>query len=257
MARTVRDRLRTFLSRRLTLTVSNSLVIASVALLFVLRLVPMAGRAAAILETADFVVLAIFALEFGLRLYAFGRGYFLRDFGWVDLLSVVPIFAPLLASMGQLRSLRIARLVRLVRIIRVVRLVRSLDEGDGEHLQMRARFFLAVSSTAMLFLLATAVVITALVDRTMTMHRLGDSTRLLDQIELVIMSAAVLAAVGITATANHFLRTLVTDRIDAVNDYLDSVYRGGNKLPMRRDELGDEISDLQDRVSRVSNAFLL
>ncbi len=257
MSSTVRYRLESFLSRRITLTVSNALVVISVAFLFFLRLVPVTEGFRTVIEGIDFVVLIFLAVEFCLRFAAFGRSYFLRDFGWIDLLAIIPILTPLVALMGELRALRIARLIRLVRVIRVVRVLRSLDEGDTPHLQMKVRFFLAVSSAAMLFLLATAMVIVALVDRSVGSTPGADITRLLDQIELVIMSAAVLAALGITVTANHFLKTLVTDRIVAVNRYLDSIMTGGNKLPLRSDDLGDEITELQEKVGRVSSVFVL
>ncbi|MCG8479377.1 MAG: ion transporter [Spirochaetales bacterium] len=257
MGSTVRYRLETFLSRKITLTVSNLLVVISVAFLFFLRLFPLTDELRAIFERIDFVVLIFLAAEFCLRLAAFGKSYFLRDFGWIDLLAIIPILTPLVALMGELRALRIARLIRLVRVIRVVRVLRSLDEGDTPHLQMKVRFFLAVSSAAMLFLLATAVAIVALVDRSVGDIPGADITRLLDQIELVIMTSAVLAALGITATANHFLKTLVTDRVVAVNRYLDSIMTGGNKLPLRSDDLGDEITELQEKVGRVSSVFVL
>lgn len=252
----LRYRLRRVFASRVSLALTNGLVIASVVLLFVLRLAPLSLRWRAALEVADGVFLAVFAVEFALRLFASGRTYLLRDFGWVDLLAVLPILAPLFALTGQFRALRIARLIRLVRIIRVVRLLRAVGSAESEHLEMRARFFLAISSIAMLFLLLTAVVITAIVDQ--SLQRLGISaSELLDQIELVIMSSAVLAALGITAVANHFLATLVTDRIGKVNDYLESILSGGNKLPMRPDELGDEITELQARVGRVTSVFVV
>lgn len=199
-----RRRLRVWLTRRITMAVANLLVVGSVLLLFGLRLLSLPMTVQIYLEWIDSIVPALPALEFLLRFFAFGTAYFLRDFGWVDLLSVLPILAPLVSMVGQFRALRIARLIRLVRIIRVVRLVRALDEGTAEHLQMKARFFLAVSSTAMLFLPATAIGITALVDHALRAVTAVDAELLLDRIELVIMSSAVLAAVGITATANRY-----------------------------------------------------
>jgi hypothetical protein len=257
MARDIRYRARKILSTRWMLTATNAFVVASVALLFVLRLAPLGASAQRVLEGVDTIVMVLFVLEFVVRLAVFGRVYFLRDFGWVDLLAALPVLAPLVAVTGRLRALRIARLIRLVRIIRIVRVLRAADGSDGEHLQMKARFFLAVSSTAMLFLLATAVAITAIVDNALRDAASVNASALLDQIELVIMSTAVIAALGITATVNHYLRVLVTDRIDHVNRYVHSVLTGGNKLPMRPDDLGDEISELQVNVGRVSNVFVL
>lgn len=253
----LRRRLRLWLSRRVTMAAANLLVVGSVLLLFVLRLVPLPDSVESILEVIDTAVLIILAIEFLLRLLAFGGAYFIRDFGWVDLLSVVPLLAPLFSMVSQLRALRIARLIRLVRIIRIVRLVRALDEGGAEHLQMKARFYMAISSTTMLFLLATAIGITLLVDRSLQAIPRLDADLLLNRIELVIMSSAVLAAIGITATASRYLSLLVTGRIASVNRYLDSVLQGGNKLPIRTDDLGDEITELQRKIGRISNVFVL
>lgn len=251
-----RSILKRFLVHRATMAATNVLVVASVALLFVLRLAQLPEAVRQVLELIDFGVLIVFTIDFLLRLFTFGRAYFFRDFGWVDFLSVIPLLGPLMVQMGQFRALRIARLIRLVRIIRVVRLLRSYDGSDAEHLQMKARFFLAVSSTSMMFLLATAVLITGLVNRSLEQVAGVNVEALLNRIELVIMSTAVLAAVGITATANVFLKRLVTGRVQEVNDYIESVLTGGNKLPMRPDELGDEITDLKTKVSRVTNLFV-
>ena len=248
--------LKRFLVHRATMTVTNALVVVSVALLFVLRLARLPEDVRGVLELIDFGALILFTIDFLLRLSTFGRAYLLRDFGWVDLLSIIPLLGPLMVQMGQLRALRIARLIRFVRIIRIVRLLRSYDGSDAEHLQMKARFFLAVASISMVFLLATAVLITGIVHRSLEQVAGVNVDALLNRIELVIMSAAVSAALGITAVANAFLKHLVTKRVQAVNDYIESVLMRGNKLPLHPDEWGDEISELRMQVSRVTNLFV-
>ena len=157
-------------------------------------------------------------------------------------------------SVALLFVLRLARLPD--DVLRVVRLLRSYDGGDAEHLQVKARFFLAVSSISMVFLLATAVLITGIVHRSLEQVAGVNVDVLLNRIELVIMSASVSAAIGITAVANAFLKRLVTRRVQAVNDYIESVLMRGNKLPLHPDEWGDEISELRMQVSRVTNLFV-
>lgn len=230
---------------------------ASILLLFFMRLVPVSPRTEAVLQTVDTIVLFLFLAEFLIRFGLFGWSYFLQEFGWVDLLACVPLLAPLVEMTGQFRSLRLARIIRLLRIIRVMRLLRRIDDSESPHLQMKTRFFLGVSSVSMLFLLGTAVGITVLVQRFVPADVGVDQTALLDRIELVIMSAAVLASIAITMTTNYFLAKLVTDRVARINEYLVSVIMKGNKLPFRPDDMGDEISELGENVGRVASVFFL
>lgn len=160
------DRLRKVLSSTTFGLVFDLLVPVSIVLLFVTKLAGLPRETILLLERIDLLILGLFALEFLLKLVAFGKTYFFRDLGWIDLLTALPILAPLFESFAQLRSLRMARVVRFLRVIRIVRLFRSLDERrEPGHLGLKTRFFLGISSITMVFVLLGAVGLSIAVER--------------------------------------------------------------------------------------------
>jgi voltage-gated potassium channel len=97
------------------------LSVLSLAALAVETTVPLDRESRDILDYADFVVCALFFLDFLVCLYkAESKARYLLTWGWLDLLSSVPAVAPL-------RWGRAARLVRILRILRVVRSARVLS----------------------------------------------------------------------------------------------------------------------------------
>jgi len=74
------------------------------------------GESRAILEYADFAICILFFIDF---VYSFAtapdRLKYMRTWGWIDLVSSIPVVGPL----------RLGRAVRIVRILRVLRGVRS------------------------------------------------------------------------------------------------------------------------------------
>jgi len=83
--------------------------------LFVQAAFPLSEQATLLVEKIDFVICVIFVYDFFVRLYqAESRLLFLR-WGWIDLLSSIPMFD----------FLRWGRLVRIIRILRILRAFRS------------------------------------------------------------------------------------------------------------------------------------
>ncbi len=327
------DRLRGVLASTTFGLVFGLLVPVSIVLLFVTKLGGLARETLLLLERIDLIILGLFALEFVLKLVAFGRNYFFRDLGWIDLLTALPILAPLFESFAQLRTLRMARIVRFLRVIRIVRLFRSLDERrEPGHLGLKTRFFLGISSITMMFVLLGAVGLSVAVERYTarqadnqaalilelitpeTAPRLvergsilgavnsGNGQRrswgltgaavsaqlapeafavfpqadaagsadagqwtiwvsrtaelqLIDTLELTIMTAAILAAAAIIVVLNLFLSRYVTGRIQHMRDWLGRRLYGGEKNPLRVDDVDDELTELAVYVNQVSDFY--
>lgn len=252
-------RLRRVVDGRIVATITNALLIASIVLLFAMRIVPFSPSTIALLDRIDAVILTIFLIEFTIRAALFGWHYVYREFGWIDLLACLPLLAPVIEMGRGFQSLRLARIIRLVRIVRVMRLVRTLDGGEATsaRMSMRTTFFVGVSSVALLILLASAVLITLVVDRAIVDVAPTAREAMLNRIELVVMFSAVGAALAVTAAVNHFLRVLVTRRVETLNTYLESVLDGGNKIALSPDEMGDEISRLGATMRRIGSFFPL
>ncbi|HUV09246.1 MAG TPA: ion transporter, partial [Spirochaetia bacterium] len=162
------EKLKNFLNGFIFNLFINILVIFSIALLFLTRLVPFEKDVIQVLDTVDVIVLTVFSLEFILKLLLFGGRYFVREFGWIDLLSCIPVLTPIFRSFTQFKALRIARMIRFIRIIRVMRLFKSMQgkaQGKAEqNIGIRTNFFLSVASITMLFILATAITITVFIE---------------------------------------------------------------------------------------------
>lgn len=83
--------------------------------LFVQAAFPLSDQATLLIEKIDFIICGIFIYDFFVRLYkAESRLSFLK-WGWIDLVSSIPMF----------EFLRWGRLVRIIRILRILRAFRS------------------------------------------------------------------------------------------------------------------------------------
>lgn len=327
-------------SRTLQLVI-NILLVVSIVLLFVTKLIRVDADTLRVLEIIDYLIIAVFSLEFTLKLIFLGRSYFFAEFGWIDLLACLPILSPLFIVFEQLRALRMARLIRFVRLLRIIRLFKALSLSEESRERIKARFFLSITSVTLIVILSGAVIITFVVDRFLSeenlsyhaliLEQLGDeraaayladgtllyasvvdaggrsltlgsrppddsgrvfgrreylvypddfpvpaprpsspglrvdeavfsnssASDLLSGLELVIMTTSLVAALVIIGLSNRFLGRNVTRRIRAVNEHIDAVFLHGEKLPMRVDEIDDEISDLQKRVNRITDFHIV
>jgi voltage-gated potassium channel len=85
------------------------------AALFIQTVVPLSPHTNQLIDRVDFIICLIFIYDFFLRLYrAPSKSRFLR-WGWIDLLSSIPM----------LDAMRWGRLARVVRILRILRAFRS------------------------------------------------------------------------------------------------------------------------------------
>jgi hypothetical protein len=74
-------------------TVAIALLILASAAIFVVETYPLSDRLQALLRVADWVILTLFTVEYGLRLWSAERPwhYALSPYGLVDLLAILPL----------------------------------------------------------------------------------------------------------------------------------------------------------------------
>ncbi len=108
------------------------------------------------LHIFELCILAIFTLEYALRIYASppGKSYVFSFWGMVDLLAILPATALINPQWQVVRALRLVRLMKLFRTSRALdRLVHSLHEVRGE------LFVFGVISALMLYISAVGIYI--------------------------------------------------------------------------------------------------
>lgn len=105
-------------------------ILASIVVVMLETVAPIADRYGPWLEAAEWVFTALFATEYVLRLASVRvkRAYALSFFGVVDLLAILPsLVTPFLP---EARALLVVRSLRLLRVFRVFKLGRLLDEAE-------------------------------------------------------------------------------------------------------------------------------
>lgn len=83
--------------------------------LFIQRVLPLSPETIQLIDRVDFIICLIFIYDFFLRLYRAQSKLSFLKWGWIDLVSSIPMFD----------FLRWGRLVRVVRILRILRAFRS------------------------------------------------------------------------------------------------------------------------------------
>ncbi|HEY5791678.1 MAG TPA: ion transporter [Chthoniobacterales bacterium] len=115
------------------------------AILALSLLAPLSPEIKRILEIADTTICFVFLADFGLLLYLHkNRKKYFFTWGWIDLISSIPLFDPL-------------RWGRLARMVRLLRLFRGLRGSTG----LLRRLLLSKQETtlAAIFLLIAAVMV--------------------------------------------------------------------------------------------------
>ena len=104
-------------------TLAIALLILISAVIFVVETYPLDDRLRTVLVGVDWVILTLFTVEYGLRLWSAERpwDYGLSPYGLVDLLAILPLVLGLL-SWGMV-DLRFVRLLRWLRVLRLARLL--------------------------------------------------------------------------------------------------------------------------------------
>lgn len=119
----LRERLRRFFGSRsyefgiVALIVVNALVLAAETIPYFNE------RFGGFFEIFNDLVIAVFVLEIGLKIVAFGRSFWRDHWNWFDLFIVAISIAPTTDAFAALRSLRALRLLRLVSILPSLRRV--------------------------------------------------------------------------------------------------------------------------------------
>jgi hypothetical protein len=81
------------------------------------------AQAGPLLETAERIILAIFVVEIGLKLLAFGGGFFRSAWNVFDFVIVGMSLVPAAGPLSVLRTLRVLRVLRLLRTVPRLRLI--------------------------------------------------------------------------------------------------------------------------------------
>jgi voltage-gated potassium channel len=104
-----------------------------------------------VLQIADFVVCLVFLLDFVVTLFRSSRPFhYLRTWGWLDLLSCVPM-------VDALRLSRFARIFRILRLIRGVKSARVLSQFVLDRRSESAFLAVALISLLLVFLSSIAI----------------------------------------------------------------------------------------------------
>ncbi len=132
------------------------LIVASVIVVLLESVPSIGGRWMREFIAVEWVLTALFTVEYLLRLYAVQRPwrYARSFFGIVDLLAILPTYLSLLFPGTQVLS--VVRILRLLRIFRVLKLVRYVDEASTLWSAMRSSgrkimiFLFTVSTTTVI-----------------------------------------------------------------------------------------------------------
>ncbi|MBC8086374.1 MAG: ion transporter [Phycisphaerae bacterium] len=132
----------------------TALIVISVVTVSVESMRGLSPRTQSALVVVEWVLTAIFTLEFVLRLVAVKRplAYATSFFGVVDVLAILPTWLGLIVPGAQ--ALLVVRVLRLLRIFRILKLARFLSEAQTLTLALRAS-----SRKIAVFLLSVATIV--------------------------------------------------------------------------------------------------
>jgi voltage-gated potassium channel len=105
--------------------------------------------AAELLQKVDFYVCMAFLIDFSVRFYQAPSKRAYMKWGWIDLLSSIPI----------LDSFRMGRLVRIIRLIRILRALRSTRTLLGFFLRGRSNSFAAVAAISFMLVVFSSIAV--------------------------------------------------------------------------------------------------
>ena len=118
-----------------------SLILLSSAI-FVAQTYPINLRVRASLEIADLIILTIFLIEYGLRLWSAEnpKKYFFSFFGFIDLIAILPLFI----GWTNISFIRVFRWFRILRIVRFWRMEKKMLGLKTEDSIIFVRIFLTL-----------------------------------------------------------------------------------------------------------------
>lgn len=197
------------------------------------------------LDTADYVIWALFAAEYGAKLYlAPARWRFVRTHV-PDLVVVIVPF---------LRPLRIVRAIRLLRLLRLVRLVAFLGEG-----LTRARAILAHRGLNYVLLVATMLVFAA-AGLELTFERTAPGSNIHSYSDGLWWAATTITTVGygdrfpVTAAGRGVAVVVMVTGIALFGTIAASV--SSYFVTQKTDAAEESMAELGDRLERIEKLLM-
>ncbi|HBE02708.1 MAG TPA: hypothetical protein DC049_09560, partial [Spirochaetia bacterium] len=151
------NRCKSFISSRIFELFINFCIVLSITLLIGTRIFSFSKYTMYILENLDFFLLTVFALEFTGKILFFGKKYFFMEFGWIDLLTALPVLAPLTGIFSPFKALRLARLIRFFRIFRVIRILKLIKRRQENLNRVKIIFYTGIGSIVMFIMILMSV----------------------------------------------------------------------------------------------------
>ncbi|VAX07069.1 Potassium voltage-gated channel subfamily KQT; possible potassium channel, VIC family [hydrothermal vent metagenome] len=107
----------------------------------------------AFLRVIEIVVVAIFTIEYFLRLYLADKklGYIFSFYGLIDIIAIIPFY---ISSGIDLRTLRIFRLLRLFRLLKLIRYSKAIHRFSRAFAIAKEEIVLFVIATGMMLFLS-------------------------------------------------------------------------------------------------------
>ncbi|MCG8569716.1 MAG: ion transporter [Spirochaetes bacterium] len=129
------------------------LVVLSVFMIILEKLIDIPVAAVRVIERIDIIILCIFAFEFFIKLFVRKKNYLTDEYGWVDFLSIIPLFASAVKALRGIRFLKGIRLLRTIRMLRILRILRFLKIFKHSDSILKRKLFLPISTAAMIIIL--------------------------------------------------------------------------------------------------------
>lgn len=154
-----------------------SIVIISTAVLMIEKIFSFNAASRAFLDIFDIVVLSIFLIEFIIKISLDGGNYFIKKYGWIDLIATLPILVPVLnfifihfyvqfvltkaasSTLSGLRVFRVLRIVRVIRIVRLLKLIYYFDKNSKKGKEGNAASLTVPALSVLLFVILSYIVI--------------------------------------------------------------------------------------------------
>lgn len=147
MLKKVKKKLEKFISHTAFNFFISLIIVISLILLCLEKIIDFPPYTYYLLEKIDFIIVIIFTVEFVVKLILWGIPYLLKDYGWVDFLSILPIFSPALKSIRVIKSIRSIRLLRVVRILKI--------SNYYKYSPLKQKVFVPASTLVMIAILVT------------------------------------------------------------------------------------------------------
>ncbi len=134
--------------------VIQALIIVSIVTFSIETIPDLSPETKTALRIAEIVIVAIFTLEYFLRLYFAEKkvSYIFSFYGIIDVVAIIPFY---ISSGVDLRSLRVFRLLRLFRILKLVRYSRATRRFSRAFTIAKEEIVLFFTATMMMLFLAS------------------------------------------------------------------------------------------------------